>query len=359
MNRRSYGLVLAACAWASSADAFGDIYLGGQLEAGRVDTQSRTSYELDRKGSTYSLAGGILFPLRDEAIITALMGVRSFDLLGESQRRRQLVQTVSGMIRVDYRWIMGGFEPGILLNLDQGQGTTLKLADQQKPGSVFSIGPEIAYRWPGDGQQVVAYLAATLDVGVAQQNNVMALAGLQYWFKTETQPTRPAEPEAPPAAPPPPVETPPVEAPPVEAPAVEAVTSLRFKSDVFQFEVGSARLTSASQTKAKAVADALRPWIGNWSHIDVEGHTDSSGQAAKNRELSQKRAESIRAFLLTQGLPENSLTARGFGSERPLPQLPPDAPDHRRVELRFHDLKNAKGLAEALQEFLVREEEKP
>jgi outer membrane protein OmpA-like peptidoglycan-associated protein len=255
--------------------------------------------------------------------------------------------------------MMGGFEAGILLNLDQGQGSTLKLSDQQKPGSVISLGPEIAYRWPGERQQMVAYLATTLDVGVAQQNNVMVLAGLQYWFKTDAEPARPAEPEAAPALPPPLPETPPVETPAAEAPAEETVTSLRFKADVFQFEVGSAKLTPASQTKAKAVADALRPWIGNWSRIDVEGHTDSSGLAARNLELSQKRAESIRAFLITQGLPENSLSAQGFGSERPLPDLPRDAPDHRRVELRFHDLKNAKGLGNALREFVVREEEKP
>lgn len=354
MNRKSYGLVLAWFTWVGSAHAVADIYLGGQLEAGWVETQSRSSYELDRKGPAWSLAGGLLVPLRDEAIITVLMGVRSFDLLGESARRRQIVQTVNGIIRLDYRWIMGGFEPGIVLNLDQGQGTTLKLADQQKPGSVFSIGPEIAWRWPGEDQQWVAYLAATMDLGVPQQNNVMALAGLQYWFKTETAPQ-----PVPAPTPAPTPELQPVEAPPVAAQVKETVTSLRFKSDVFQFEVGSAKLTSASQTKAKAVADALRPWIGSWSRIDVEGHTDSSGQPAKNLELSQQRAESIRAFLITQGLPENNLSAQGFGSERPLPSLPPNAPDHRRVELRFHDLKNAQGLADALREFVVREEEKP
>lgn len=360
MNRRTFGLVFAVFAWASSAQAFADIYLGGQVESGWVETQSLSSYELDRKGPTYSAAGGLLFPLRDEAVITALMGVRSFDLVGESQRRRQLVQTMSGMIRLDYRWIMGGFEPGIVLNLDQGQGTTLKLADQQKPGSVLSIGPEIAYRWPGESQQMVAYLAATLDVGVAQQNNIMALAGFQYWIKTNPQPHLAAEAEAAPPVAPAKEEPQPQEAPvQIQPPAEETVTSLRFKSDVFQFEVGSAQLTPASQTKAKAVAEALRPFIGNWSHMDVEGHTDSSGPAAKNRELSQKRAESIRDFLITQGLPQETLKAQGFGAERPLPDLAPNAPDHRRVELRFHDLKNAKGLAEALHEFVVKEEEKP
>lgn len=51
----------------------------------------------------------------------------------------------------------------------------------------------------------------------------------------------------------------------------------------------------------------------------IEGHTDSTGSAAANRILSQKRAEAVRAYLIANGtLPKEKLEATGYGSERPL-----------------------------------------
>ncbi len=51
----------------------------------------------------------------------------------------------------------------------------------------------------------------------------------------------------------------------------------------------------------------------------IEGHTDSTGSAAANLGLSQKRAEAVRAYLIANGtLPKEKIEATGFGSERPL-----------------------------------------
>jgi outer membrane protein OmpA-like peptidoglycan-associated protein len=53
-------------------------------------------------------------------------------------------------------------------------------------------------------------------------------------------------------------------------------------------------------------------------HLTIEGHTDSSGQQAKNMLLSQRRADAIRAYLLKKGIPDSRLTAIGYGSGRPV-----------------------------------------
>ncbi len=51
----------------------------------------------------------------------------------------------------------------------------------------------------------------------------------------------------------------------------------------------------------------------------IEGHTDSTGSAAANLVLSQKRAEAVRAYLAANDtLPKEKIKAAGFGSERPL-----------------------------------------
>ena len=51
----------------------------------------------------------------------------------------------------------------------------------------------------------------------------------------------------------------------------------------------------------------------------IEGHTDSTGSAAANLALSQKRAEAVRAYLVANDtLPKEKVEATGYGSERPL-----------------------------------------
>ncbi|MFZ5439215.1 MAG: OmpA family protein, partial [Myxococcota bacterium] len=53
-------------------------------------------------------------------------------------------------------------------------------------------------------------------------------------------------------------------------------------------------------------------------HVRVEGHTDSQGKAAANLDLSQRRANTVRAFLIKEGIAEDRLEAKGFGQERPV-----------------------------------------
>ncbi len=52
--------------------------------------------------------------------------------------------------------------------------------------------------------------------------------------------------------------------------------------------------------------------------LEVDGHTDSVGSDAYNQQLSEKRAASVRDYLVQQGLPMSSATVLGFGKTQPL-----------------------------------------
>ena len=52
--------------------------------------------------------------------------------------------------------------------------------------------------------------------------------------------------------------------------------------------------------------------------LAVEGHTDNVGSEELNQKLSENRAETVRAYLIQQGLAEASVTSRGFGETSPV-----------------------------------------
>jgi outer membrane protein OmpA-like peptidoglycan-associated protein len=70
-------------------------------------------------------------------------------------------------------------------------------------------------------------------------------------------------------------------------------------------------------------------------HIVVEGHTDSKGGEAANRALSQSRADSVRVFLIQQGVPADRITAVGKGEDEPIAsnKTAEGRANNRRVEI--------------------------
>lgn len=82
------------------------------------------------------------------------------------------------------------------------------------------------------------------------------------------------------------------------------------------FATSSAELTASSLAVLREVAANLRAW----PHVRVEvaGHSDSTGPADYNRTLSQQRAESVRQYLIRQGIRPERIVAVGYGEERPI-----------------------------------------
>lgn len=86
-------------------------------------------------------------------------------------------------------------------------------------------------------------------------------------------------------------------------------------SDVL-FDTASANLKPGAREKLARVAGVLLAYPG--LDIAIEGHTDSVGSDEYNQSLSERRAESVRAYLVRQGIPPATIDAMGFGETHPV-----------------------------------------
>lgn len=83
-----------------------------------------------------------------------------------------------------------------------------------------------------------------------------------------------------------------------------------------QFKINTADLAELSKQVLDQVAEILKEAPG--VQVEVQGHTDNLGDAQYNMELSQKRADSVRDYLVTRGVEAARLTAVGYGPTRPV-----------------------------------------
>ena len=83
-----------------------------------------------------------------------------------------------------------------------------------------------------------------------------------------------------------------------------------------QFENAKATIKPNSY---KILNDIAKIFIENPTYIvEVQGHTDNVGKYDYNMDLSERRAQAVRTYLINQGVPAERLTAHGYGPDRPI-----------------------------------------
>src|SRR4029077_1091089 len=99
------------------------------------------------------------------------------------------------------------------------------------------------------------------------------------------------------------------------------------------FKTGSYELLAGARERLAQVSGIVMAYPG--LHLDVEGHTDSVGSDEYNLQLSQKRAQAVRDYLVQQGIPESAIAFRGLGKSAPVAtnDTPEGRQQNRRVEL--------------------------
>ncbi len=119
----------------------------------------------------------------------------------------------------------------------------------------------------------------------------------------------------PPPAPPPPAPAPPP--PPAPPPRVEVRDNKIEIHEKIQFAVNKATILEASFSLLDEIASVIKgaPHI---KKIAIEGHASAEGNKAVNLKLSDDRAKSVMKYLTDKGIEKDRLTAKGFGSSKPI-----------------------------------------
>jgi OOP family OmpA-OmpF porin len=100
------------------------------------------------------------------------------------------------------------------------------------------------------------------------------------------------------------------------------------------FEFNKSTLTPAAKKSLTENADNFRKQPN--LKVEIAGHTDSVGSDAYNNNLSMRRANAVRDFLITQGMNPKNMVAKGYGESQPVADNKTDAgrAQNRRVEFR-------------------------
>jgi outer membrane protein OmpA-like peptidoglycan-associated protein len=82
------------------------------------------------------------------------------------------------------------------------------------------------------------------------------------------------------------------------------------------FETGKYNLNTDAKLKLAKLSGIIQAHPG--LNLAIEGYTDTTGSADFNQTLSQQRADAVRQFLISQGLPPDTITSKGLGDSNPI-----------------------------------------
>jgi OOP family OmpA-OmpF porin len=137
-------------------------------------------------------------------------------------------------------------------------------------------------------------------------------------------------------APPPPAPKPaPVAKAPVVAPVVAPTPKVMVFHEAALFAFDKSELTPAGQEALRKYREEARMELSAASRIKITGHTDSTGAAEYNQQLSLRRAQAVRDYLVKLGGNASIMEVSGMGASVPIADNKTDAgrAQNRRVEV--------------------------
>jgi outer membrane protein OmpA-like peptidoglycan-associated protein len=120
---------------------------------------------------------------------------------------------------------------------------------------------------------------------------------------------------------------------PLAAAAADACAKVTAQDLCVTFRINSNEITPQGRVNLRQAAKGLRADSLVTLDFEVAGYTDASGSNARNLELSDRRADAVKAFLVQEGVPAARLKTAGYGSAHLAVPSEPTAAQNRRVEL--------------------------
>jgi outer membrane protein OmpA-like peptidoglycan-associated protein len=118
-------------------------------------------------------------------------------------------------------------------------------------------------------------------------------------------------------------------------PSAEVVKSLNTYARDILFDTGKATFKNETDKVLQAMVTIFKEYPK--AEFSIDGHTDSTGSAALNQRLSERRANAVRDYLIANGISADRLTATGYGEEKPIADNRTRAgrEENRRVEVNL------------------------
>lgn len=98
--------------------------------------------------------------------------------------------------------------------------------------------------------------------------------------------------------------------------SVQVKKRLAFAATAIQFDLGKATIKKTSHKLLNEVVKILNDYPDYL--MTIEGHTDNTGNAAKNMQLSKDRAAAVKAYFVSKGIAADRLMDDGFGDTKPV-----------------------------------------
>ena len=96
---------------------------------------------------------------------------------------------------------------------------------------------------------------------------------------------------------------------------LEEIPTNEVKIEGIEYDFDSDKLRNTSKKVLNELVQLLK--LNNSLTVEIRSHTDSRGDPAYNKDLSQRRAQSVVEYLIERGINRNRLTAKGLGSNQP------------------------------------------
>lgn len=120
---------------------------------------------------------------------------------------------------------------------------------------------------------------------------------------------------------------------PAKTPVLAPPRRLSAGDVLLTFATGSADLAPQGRANLTSIAEALRRPALASVRFEIAGYTDITGAKPLNDELSQRRAESVKQFLVSMNIDPARLSAVGYGSQHLAAPNDPASEANRRVEM--------------------------